>query len=67
MEPVPHGNSGKKDTHQYVQTWESMKRDLREESDGKYPREAIHGVPNKAMGGIQSCVSLGQIPRIRTG
>ena len=63
--PPPHGNSRKKDTQQYVRTWDSTKKKLREESGRKQPREAVHDVLDQALGGIQACPGLGQIPRNR--
>ena len=65
VEPAPHGNSLKKDTQQYVRTWASTKEALRRESGRKYPREAVHDVVDRALGGMQACVGLGQLPRNR--
>ncbi len=65
VEPAPHGNSRKKDTQQYVRTWDSTKKDVIEESESKHPGEVIHSVIDNAWSGIQTCVSLGQIPRNR--
>lgn len=63
VEHIPHGNSKKK--QDYIRTWESTKGLLEEASDKKKPRDAVHHVMENGLGGLTSCVGLGQMPRNR--
>ena len=59
-----HGNSKRSQT-EYVRTWDSTKDLLKKASQGKAPREAVSHVVSKDLGGISSCIGVGQLPRSR--
>ena len=61
---MPHGNSKKKKTP-YVRTWESTKDQLKIAAGEMKAREAVHHTITEGLGGLQSCVGLGQVPRNR--
>ena len=61
---MPHGNSKKKKTP-YVRTWESTKDQLKIVAGEMKAREAVHHAIEEGLGGLQSCVGLGQVPRDR--
>ena len=61
---MPHGNSKKKKTP-YVRTWESIRDQLKIVAGKMIAREAIHHAITDGLGGLQSCVGLGQVPRNR--
>ena len=58
---MPHGNSKKKKTP-YVRTWESTKDQLKIVAGEMKAREADHHAITEGLGGLQSCVGLGQVP-----
>ena len=61
--PIPkmsHGNSKKTP---YVRTWESTKDQLKIVAGEMKAREAVHHAIAEGLGGAQSCVGLGQVPR----
>ena len=64
IEHNQHGNSKRSQT-EYVRTWESTKDLLEKASEGKAPRETVSHVVNKDLGGISSCIGVGQLPRSR--
>ena len=49
----------------YVRTWESTKNQLKIVAGKMKAREAVHHAITKGLGGLQSCVGLGQVPRNR--
>lgn len=61
---MPHGNSKKKKTP-YVRTWESTKDQLKIVAGEMKAREAVHHAIAEGLGGLQSCVGLGHVPRDR--
>ena len=61
---MPHGNSKKKKTP-YVRTWESTRDQLKIVAGEMKAREAVHHAITEGLGGLQSCVGLGQVPRNR--
>ena len=61
---MPHGNSKKKKTP-YVRTWESIRDQLKIVAGKMIAREAVHRAITDGLGGLQSCVGLGQVPRNR--
>ena len=61
---MPHGNSKKKKTP-YVRTWESIRDQLKIVAGKMIAREAVHHAITDGLGGLQSCVGLGQVPRNR--
>ncbi len=64
IERSRHGNSKRSQT-EYVRTWESTKDFLEKALQGKPPRDAVSHVVSKDLGGISSCVGVGQLPRSR--
>ena len=64
IEHNQHGNSKRSQT-EYVRTWESTKDLLEKASPGKAPRETVSHAVNKDLGGITSCIGVGQLPRSR--
>ena len=64
LSAMPHGNAKHKDS-EYVRTWESTKSLLKDATVKKKPREAIHHVVGKEIGGIRFCSGIGQLPRDR--
>ena len=61
---MPHGNSKKKKTP-YVRTWESTRHQLKIVVGEMRAREAVHHAITDGLGGLQSCVGLGHVPRNR--
>ena len=61
---MPHGNSKKKKTL-FVRTWESTKDHLKIVAGEMKAKEAVQHAIAERLGGLQSCVGLGQIPRNR--
>ena len=61
---MPHGNSKKKKTP-YVRTCESIRDQLKIVAGKMIAREAVHHAITDGLGGLQSCVGLGQVPRNR--
>ncbi|XP_028404113.1 uncharacterized protein LOC114526793 [Dendronephthya gigantea] len=57
-----HGNS-KRNDREYVRTWKSTKVLLETASQNKRPCEALRHVISEDLGGIISCVGIGQLPR----
>ena len=57
---MPHGNSKKKKTP-YVRTWESIRDQLKIVAGKMIAREAVRHAITDGLGGLQSCVGLGQV------
>ena len=61
---MPHGNSEKKKTP-YIRTWKRHKRSAEIVAGEIKAREAVHHAITDGLGGLQSRVGLGQVPRNR--
>ena len=58
-----HGNA--KTSQQYVRTWSSTKSLVQNNCTQAKPREVLYKTVSEDLGGIEGCISVGQVPRNR--